>query len=173
MLGRTGTYCQGFKMEFTRAIDCSQYMSMIIALETSLNDKLDPEHRRYRILPEKITEGAFHLVSFPGKTPGGAQYKTMRHFIHDKPFHEMRPYPWPWFTISVEALMSEWMESGEGVPFIPQGATSRTYLKALRDAPAWTLDELHCMAGVLETEFGVLCTHFPTTSHLTMNYGPF
>jgi hypothetical protein len=183
-------------------------MEIIRALEEGLNDALDADLRRYRVRPERITEGAFHLTSFPGyeeyemehailakeqeefsqrlrekhtflkeeeeerkeegeSRPGSdGPYKTMRHWIHDKPFHQMSPYPWPWFTCSVEELMTNWTKHGEGIAFIPSGATSRTYLKAMYGAPAWTMDELRAMAAVLKKRFSIECTCFPKESHL-------
>ena len=166
------TNCQGFMMKFIRPMDQQQYAQLILDIEEQLNDDLDAEERRYRVLPEKITEGAIHLVRYPGYEEG-LQYKAMRHWIHDKPFHMMSPYPWPLIPegTSVEEHLEDWLRNGAGRPFIPKGATSQTHLKARGSAPTWTLSELRTIANVLE-RYGALCTGFPKPDHLTMDYGP-
>jgi hypothetical protein len=181
------THCLGFMMFFSRALDRKQYGEMLRAIQDNLNDELDAEKRRYLLVPEKISEGGILVKNFPGRDPENQRsYKTMRHWLQKSIGDNISPYPWPlvgitneevlaseypWKDVGVseEEALEDWIDNGEGVALIPEGAIGDTRLKAIHGAPVWTLYELRIMANVMESGYGIKCTRFPKPLHLCMH----
>jgi hypothetical protein len=180
-------------MFFTRALDRKQYGEMLCAIQTKLNDDFDPKERRYLLVPEKISEGGILLKDYPGRDPENEKaYKSMRHWLQKSTGVNLSPYPWPLVGISAEEVgrigeesrypwkglgvseeeaLEDWITNGGGIALIPEDTLGQTHLKARGDAPGWTLNELRVMANVMESGYGIKCTHFPKAFHLTMDYG--
>jgi hypothetical protein len=178
-------------MKFTHALDRKQYGEMLCAIQTKLNDELDPKERRYLLVPEKISEGGILLKNFPDRDPENKmQYKSMRHWLQKSVGEHISPYPWPlvglsgedigrvgeeskypWkgLGVSEEEALEDWIVHGEGVKLIPEGTLGETHLKARCDAPAWTMIELLIMSSVMERQYGIACTSFPKPCHLTLS----
>jgi len=165
------THCQGFKIQWTRSLDRKEYACMIKSIQKHLNDTLDTKERRYHLDLLRKWEGGFIITSFPDG-PDGAT-KTFRHMFRkgSSVGHLVEPYPWPW--IHHKNTLNMWHKDGKGIHLIPSGSGSPSHLSAQpRNISVWTVEELNCVAHVLDT-FGAECSgHFPTKEDLTMDYGP-
>jgi hypothetical protein len=165
------TNCAGFKIQWTRALDCKEYADMIRKIEEHLNTTLDTEERRYRLDLLRKWEGGFIITAFPDGPEGAT--KTFRHvFRQGSPVGRLiNPYPWP--EIPNKDTLNYWYENGQDFPLIPEGSGSPSHLRAQpRNVSVWTVEELACVAHVLTT-FGAECFGtFPTREDLTMDYGP-
>lgn len=149
------TYCEGPRLKFKRDVTRKQYMEMLETIEHALNNDLDPRERKYRILPEKIAEGGFQMVSYPGYEEG--QYKSIRHHLFDA---DNNCCKWPYIHGTEEEMVADWKANGSSRIFLSKGSKAETFLKAFRGAPLWTQEELRTITTAMQP-YGIAHTRIP------------
>ena len=146
------TYAAGFEYKPLRRIDKSDLWRMTARLRDVFGEG-------WAFRPEAVSEGGILISDWPGRLP--PMYKSMR-------LSESETWPFAdsdWAS-AWEHDCSEVMPAAHpSVLERPRKGWRTTFLKAFRDAPSWTPEELLKLAAVL-VEFGILSRKMPAPARL-------
>lgn len=152
------TYCGGFKLNFKENITKKQYIELCQKISNKLNNLYELPIDTIKILPEAVTEGG--MVFQKGNSQYNIGYKTMRHSFTELKQSNRKNLHWPRID---DSTCDEWVTSDEILIFA--ASECNTFLKAFKDASAWTLKELEIFKECFE-EYEVKVTKIPKAKDL-------